>query len=517
MAWDFWLADLGNTNVYLLNSARKKQLSCQLSRPGSLSFSVDMYDRLGNLEFDGNSFQSGAGSIKAYQDGVLRWGGPITSVVKNGDTRTIDVSAVGWFEYLNRRVVRDNDTDRNSGITLTNPGLESGTTTGWGAAFANTTLVVTSSSPHSGSFCLLGSLNAAGSAVTCNTSFTHSATPGETIYASVWVKSNGLNANVKIAIAQTNPLFAFLVDGPLIPCPVNVWTLITASCIVPPSSPTLAAYIYTDVGLGAGLSISFDDFQAGTEQNNFYQMNPTAIAQSLLTYADLRSPVPVSNGSISTNGSEVARTVRFRPFQNIGQEIIQLSNLENGFDIWIDPSTRVMNLYHQAVVGNVIGRGSNKTSSVLFGYGTRPDNVLSLRETTDPSWMVNWIAVQGKSTTQSTYQGATDSSSVSTYYAFDESVQLGEVSDVNVLTAYANAEIAIRSSPRKIYEFVPVMSTPTFPVFRPFIDYDLGDVVSLSARVGSISFANQAIRIYGFDLTFDEEGNEIVSSLQTSP
>jgi hypothetical protein len=154
--------------------------------------------------------------------------------------------------------------------------------------------------------------------------------------------------------------------------------------------------------------------------------------------------------------------------------------------------------------------------SVVFGYGWGPDNVAQFQRQTDSSTLMNTIYVSGKN---GTYGPGTDAASIAAYGAFEELANLSDVADPNVLTAYGAAEIEFLRQPKVIYSITPFPrgSAPD-RVPDPLVDYGLGDQVYLTAKYPPrIQISNQAVRVFGMDITIDDEGNERLGALQLSP
>jgi hypothetical protein len=153
---------------------------------------------------------------------------------------------------------------------------------------------------------------------------------------------------------------------------------------------------------------------------------------------------------------------------------------------------------------------------VVFAYRWGPDNLSAFQRQIDASQIMNTIYVSGAT---ATYGPGTDAASIAAYGAFEEQVSLSDVYDVNVLTAYGAEEITFRRNPRIIYSVTPFpVGSAKKRVPDPLIDYGLGDQVYLTAKYPPrLSLSNQAVRVFGMDITIDEEGNEKLGALQLSP
>lgn len=224
------------------------------------------------------------------------------------------------------------------------------------------------------------------------------------------------------------------------------------------------------------------------------------IAFDLLDKANAQQDTWISEG-INTN-SEV-RTVKYEQFQNIGEEILNLADIEAGYDISVHPSTRELNI-----------RAWNDyeiKEDVLFGYNWGPKNVEQLTLTEDADSMANRIYVQGTNITAQ----ADENPSQLDYNLFTEVISLTDVKDQDLLAAIANAEVAVKKNPKVIIEFIPLIdvdgSTPEL-----FSEYEIGDKIFLNAKYKGVEIQEQAIRVFGANIEIDNNGNEKISSLQTT-
>lgn len=224
----------------------------------------------------------------------------------------------------------------------------------------------------------------------------------------------------------------------------------------------------------------------------------------LLTMANAQQDTWLVEG-ISTDIMQ--RIISYQKGQNIGQAITQLSEIEAGFDFWVDSLTRVLDLTSWSAV-------PDKTESVVFGYNWGNKNIKQLGRQFDPSVMANRVTALGK------YGGgfAEDIESQQKYQLFEEMTQLNDVVDPNVLLGFAGGEVLLRKQPRVLYSFTPFPYSGSKRVPEPFEDYDIGDIVSFTAvRPPRVDIRGQAVRIYGMNIDVTDEGNEKVSALQISP
>lgn len=273
--------------------------------------------------------------------------------------------------------------------------------------------------------------------------------------------------------------------------------------------------------------LSIDDLTLQEYQGDgiYNNLDAGSIVSALLSKVNADASTPIVPGSLETTA---LRTITYQQFQNVGSAITSLSNIEDGFDFWVDPVTRNLNVYNRtnatnfpdAVAGAQAGAfgtflySADRTSVLRFEYAYGSDNLQSFQKTSDSSVMVNRLNVQGKYAVGF----AEDSTSESTYGVFEDVASLPDVIDASgsVLPFYANAEVAFRKNPKVTYQ----IQTKTGAVTpRLFIDFNIGDRAMLNVG-GSQSLSGgtlqQTIRIFGVQLDIDAQGNEKLSGLQLS-
>lgn len=197
-----------------------------------------------------------------------------------------------------------------------------------------------------------------------------------------------------------------------------------------------------------------------------------------------------------------ARTRVVSAFSGVLGEITNLSELEAGYDMLVDPRTRMLNMYNEL--------GSIK-SQALFEYGGA---ATSVSRNCDVSRLCNRMIAYSAAG----YAQADDIVSQQTYGLFEEAVSLSDVKDITILQAYANGEIAVRSTPLRFHNFGPrpySSANPSDP--RIFEDFNVADIVYLKVDRGRLEIPKQAVRIFGATIGFDDDtGRERLSSLQTT-
>ena len=253
------------------------------------------------------------------------------------------------------------------------------------------------------------------------------------------------------------------------------------------------------------------------DQKSYINTVGGSIALDLLNTTNAVTPTRIISDATQVHDTQ-QRSRDYARWQNIGAAITELSEIENGFDWIIDPITRTLSFYPSPSlsVTNPVSPVWHDRTTVVFGYGWGPNNIANLQRQIDSSQLMNTIYVSGKN---GTYGPGTDPASIAAYGAFEEQVSLSDIADVNVLTAYGAEEITFRSTPRIIYSVTPFpRASAVNRVPDPLIDYGLGDQVYLTAEyLPRIQIQNQAMRVFGMDITIDDEGNEKLGALQLSP
>jgi hypothetical protein len=242
-----------------------------------------------------------------------------------------------------------------------------------------------------------------------------------------------------------------------------------------------------------------------------------AIIFDLLARANIDSPTGITAGDVY--GTAQQRNLTLQRFQGVGAQITTLCNVEAGVDLYIDPVTRKMHLF---------GLGASSSPSIQNGMGsarpgallTYPGNCTSAKRTQDGTATTNRVEALG----QYAVGRADDPPSQALNGLLEDQASLSEVVDPSILIAYAQVEIVVKSSPWTIISLTPRGLAPvdakTPGVPRPFVDYNVGDVVYCTIRRGPRMQVGvgmpQPTRVFGMTVNISDDGVERVSNIQTT-
>lgn len=218
--------------------------------------------------------------------------------------------------------------------------------------------------------------------------------------------------------------------------------------------------------------------------------NEGEILQDLIT--DTQA---LSDGDLGiTFGVNLATSIRDRTYEdkNLRDAFIQMSNIINGVDFEITPD-RVLNIYDK--------KGVDRSSSHVFEFGV---NLESLGHSRDWTGLANDLRGYGN---DALVVERDDASSQSTYGRRMQTPSFPDVSVQTTLEGHLDDILRTGSVPNTEY------SCALLPGSEPlFGTYELGDTVTIKVNEGFI-LINQAVRIYGWSVSVDDDWKESISLL----
>jgi|ERR1700722_1539601 len=248
-------------------------------------------------------------------------------------------------------------------------------------------------------------------------------------------------------------------------------------------------------------------------QQLFYSNTPSAeIINDLIIRANIDVPTGITIGEIAPTES---LNKEFQQFNNVGESIMKLVNLESGCDFNIDPLTRKFNTYRNEIRGGIAGLGIDRGSGVRFTY---PGNCVLANRSSKGTKTQNRTEAVGQ------YSIGKEESlqSIEENGLFEAQDSLPEETHVQILNAYAAVETLTLERPFKIITFNPraVNNSQSHAVPRPFEDYEIGDIVYAVIKKGPRFVVGiptpQAVRIFGFNINISDDGVEKITGIQTT-
>lgn len=200
------------------------------------------------------------------------------------------------------------------------------------------------------------------------------------------------------------------------------------------------------------------------------------------------------------------QTVRRRSYHvgdNYGASIRELTTIENGCDIRVDPITRLLTVVENDAFSDRPG--------VRFGFSVAPFNLSDAVETGDGTNLFNRenAITSGGLVASADDQDAIERAGV----MLEEWVSLSDVSDISIAAAYANAELVVKKLGLTTYQLTPA---PYGNLPRPYDDFDWGDQAYFSVSQGAMQIENQAVRLFAGTINYSDEGDELLAELEVA-
>jgi hypothetical protein len=188
---------------------------------------------------------------------------------------------------------------------------------------------------------------------------------------------------------------------------------------------------------------------------------------------------------------------------NYGASIRELTTIENGCDIRVDPLTRVLTTVPNT---DFVDR-----TGVRFGFGVEPFNLSDAIETDDGTNLFNR---ENAVTSGGIVASADDQDAIARAgVMLEEWNSLSDVSNVSIAAAYANAELVVKKDGLITYQ-LSVKPYGNLP--RPYDDFSWGDQAYFSVNQGAFQVSNQAVRLFAGTINYTDEGDEVLAELEVA-
>jgi hypothetical protein len=210
-----------------------------------------------------------------------------------------------------------------------------------------------------------------------------------------------------------------------------------------------------------------------------------------------------------TQGTIEATQNRDRQYfdEKIGEKIIQLTEVINGFDFEITPSVKVNTL---GVFNVYAKRGSTlNTFRLEYGEGLK-NNIQSWSRKRTLSDMFNSVIVEGDGLGDAKLTSTeTDTVLITAIGLLEGRIQEKSVNQQTTLDTRAEEFIRISKAEQPLYDIT------VNNAYDDFGKYDVGDIVPVRIKYGYIDM-NATMRIYGIDVRISDAGEEVIK-LTISP
>jgi hypothetical protein len=193
--------------------------------------------------------------------------------------------------------------------------------------------------------------------------------------------------------------------------------------------------------------------------------------------------------------------------ESIGEKIIQLTEVINGFDFLITPSIKINTL---GVFNVYAKRGSTITDFRLeYGEGLK-NNIQSWSRKRTLSDMFNSIVVEGQGLGDARLTSTqTDNVLINAVGLLEGRKQDKSVTEQATLDQKADEYIRVHKTEQPIYDIT------LNNAYNDFGKYDVGDIVPIRIKYGYVDI-NTTMRIYGIDVRVSNAGEESIK-LTISP
>ena len=232
-----------------------------------------------------------------------------------------------------------------------------------------------------------------------------------------------------------------------------------------------------------------------TTEEIYTATNEGEILQALITYAQVQT-----NGDLGiTFGVNSSTSSRDRTYsdKNIQEAFVDMSGIIEGVDFEITPA-RVLNIYDK--------KSTDRSGSHVFEYGININNIERVKD---------WTALKNdlKGYGADTLIRTADSPSSHGTYGRRQSIE-SFTDDILTATLDRHLEDVLRINAGPMVTYKLTLLPDAQPAYGT---YEIGDLITLSIDRGIVSI-NQAVRIYGWNVTITDEGQEdielVVSAVQ---
>jgi hypothetical protein len=245
-------------------------------------------------------------------------------------------------------------------------------------------------------------------------------------------------------------------------------------------------------------------------EKRYTSNNYTATDAGTIAWGLINTTQGLTGGNLGlTQGTIETTQNRDRAYfdESVGEKIIQLTEVINGFDFLITPSIKVNTL---GVFNVYAKRGSTITDFRLeYGEGLK-NNIQSWSRKKTLSDMFNSIIVEGQGLGDARLTSTqTDNVLINAVGLLEGRKQDKSVTKQDTLNQKADEYIRVHKTEQPIYDIT------LNNAYNDFGKYDVGDIVPIRIKYGYVDI-NTTMRIYGIDVRVSDAGEESIK-LTISP
>jgi len=223
-----------------------------------------------------------------------------------------------------------------------------------------------------------------------------------------------------------------------------------------------------------------------------------AIAWDLINHSQsqINGNYGITQGTIQTS---VNRARTYPAYKNIKEALVELSQVQNGFDFEFAYDKK-FNVYYPS-------QGIDLTNTVLFNY---PGNIKKFQPTRDGTQMFNRAIVRGQGQgTQQLIETRDDTVTQAFYYVRESVLSYPDISETATLDAHGDGQIAVFKNPLEIIQLTIDGSK------QPFLgSYWIGDriKIEIDRQLKDYGYIkNHTYKIDAIDVSIDDNDVEDIT------
>jgi hypothetical protein len=236
---------------------------------------------------------------------------------------------------------------------------------------------------------------------------------------------------------------------------------------------------------------------------SFAATDQGSIVWQVVNTQNLRQDTWLRQGSTTTG---IVRDRTYDAGKNVAALIDDMTKVTSGLDLDVVPidGYTTFSDRRMGTLNTYARQGTDKPNTLLYimrerGGSGGGGNIMGLKRTYAP--LLNSSTQQGTDP-----DGVASAQTYAIATGFDLLETYDTASDAFTATGLLEKAAGVVSENVALRQILTIGST-TWEAPLPFADYDLGDTIRLSARVGRVVLDRVSMRVDGYDVEADQEGN----------